>query len=257
VRVRPLDPLADAGKGYLPAARPLAWAADWRYLPVSSGEVQALLWWYPVGFQQRETGYRLVMPARSPSGQPALINGTTGKFVGRRLPLALRAYPFRLMAAAGPGDTVLGIVKDAEAQFAPGSPRPLFDADGAPTAVYTRILAALRSYRRRRRLDQELVDRLADEGLLTPWPLAMGSEDATEALSDFYQIDAQALNALPATVLGELCANGGGQLIYGHLFSRARAGAPARLTARIDQIQDQFAALGALEDDDEEIQFGF
>lgn len=258
---RLLTPERDAGRAYLPAAKPLAWASAWRYLPVSSGELAAIIGWYPVGFQATTAGYRLAMPARSPSDEPALINELTGRFVGRRAPMVLRSYPYRLVAREG-GDgsetTALGIETEAEPQWQANARDPVYDDAGEPTALYEQRLTVLRRYYRRRQQDQALIDKLAALKLLKPWPLDMGKEGAENPLDDFFQLDEPALNQLAPLQLGELLAGGGGRLIYGHLFSRARAQAPANILTRTEKLQAQYEAVDALDyAEDETLRFAF
>lgn len=239
-RYRPLQAGQDAGKGYVPPERPLAFAADWEAIPVSSGELMRLVGWYPVGFQRRGDTYQLALPARA-GERRALINPITGRWFGHQLPLALRLYPLRLVAVLGedgtPGEPVLALDTEAEAHFTTAAPQPLLDHQGQWTEVGRKRVQALQRYQQRQARDQQVIQRLAERGLFIPWELNLGSEEVPARMADWYQLDVTRLGELTPQDAADLHALGGWRLVYGHQYSQLRAGAPARLAERLAQRQ--------------------
>lgn len=263
---RPVQTTRDAGKGYVPPAQPLGFAADWAAIPISSGELMRFVGWYPVGFHRQQDAagdrYQLAIPARAGATR-ALINPMTGRWVGRRLPLALRLYPFRLVTIRNDegeeGEPTLAIDTDAESSFSTQAEQPLLDQRGQITELGQRRINALKRYQQRQARDAQVIRYLQTRELIVPWELDFGTKEMPVTMADWYQVDIGRLDALTGEDAARLHALGGWSLIYGHRYSQLRTGAPADFAERLARRQTAQSGddLDHLFNDDVDLKFDF
>lgn len=248
---RDLDMMDAAGKGYVPAESPLGWALQYRSYPVVSLELVSFVRWYPICFEQKSEGIRMVMPAALEPGHSVLINQETGKWVGQSMPLFLRRYPFILNYEKnedGSARPILKIVDDPDVVLSAQAPRKVVDANGDFTPVARNMMTRMARYDACLAADLNRIALLQELELFVPYDLDMGQE--SDAETPFLKIDEGRLLALPDDAVVRLHKLKAWRMIYGHLYSAGLTQAPAHYLNRIKKRQEAVEQMPSIFDDD-------
>ena len=146
-----------------------------------------------------------------------------GQWIGRYQPAFIRSYPFALVqpagqAAQGAEDRRFTVVVDAEApQFGDPEGAPLFDGDGKPTALLTKVQQSLATLYTDRERTRRLVGQLQDAGLLVERSILLKGQD--RGLTGFRVIDTKALEKLEPAHLGRLRDSGALTVAFAQIMS--------------------------------------
>lgn len=248
---RDLDMMEAAGKGYIPSEQPLSWALQYRSYPVVSLELVNFVRWYPICFEEKSDGIRMVMPAALEPGDSVLINPETGKWVGKSMPLFLRRYPFILnyeKQEDGSAKPILRMVEAPGLELSAQAPRKVVDANGAFTPVARNMMTRMARYDACLAADLNRIALFRELDLFVPWELDVGQEG--DAATPFLKIDEGRLLALPDDAVVRLHKLKAWRMIYGHLYSVALTNAPTQYLNRIKKRQEATEQMPSIFDDD-------
>lgn len=151
-----------------------------------------------------------------------------GQWIGRYIPAHIRRYPFILSEiSTSAADRTLtgrqfGVQVDIDApHLSETNDHPLFDEQGNPTPVLTRIQEVLRFLQQDFEKTQALVEELNALNLLMEAPIKLNLPEGTPAkqLTGFRIVDQKALAELPAEQLAGIRGTGALALAYAHIIS--------------------------------------
>lgn len=147
-----------------------------------------------------------------------LMVSPTGEWLGRYIPAAYRAYPFKLLA--GEDDQQVMCIDENSGLIGPmGAGEPFFDSSGEPSKGTRAMLDFLNQTRLSHQAAVRIGEALEKHGLLCSWPLTVRNTAGGKRIEGLYQIDENALNALPADALLELRNSGALLVAYLQLLS--------------------------------------
>ncbi len=145
-----------------------------------------------------------------------------GRWTGRYVPASVRRYPF-VLADLGRGDDQFGVAIDMGCDaVAPDleDGLPLFEASGEPAPVLQTMLQLLGNYQTHSVATHELVQRLADAGVLVETQMEVKGRDGQVAnLVGSWVVNESRLRALSDEQVLALFRGGDLALIYAHLLS--------------------------------------
>lgn len=198
-------------------------AAEQTVVPILLAEIAKLLPHYALGFiQQGEGAHQRYQPVAllGLDGQQNLYVHPDGRWLSNYVPAGLRGYPFRL-ANSEKGETVLAV--NAE-HLSDTQGEPLFDHDGALDASVQKTLDFLQQCERNRQTTHAACQRLAEIGVIEPWPLKIerGEGEQPLAVKGLYRINEKTLNELAAEAFADLRKHGALALAYAQLFSMSQ-----------------------------------
>jgi hypothetical protein len=227
--------------------RPLpsfAFAANATAVPVFGGEIVPMSQEVPVIFIRDGNGYGPAALLGVRNGQNLLVD-PQGRWIGAHIPAVWRRGPFRLAGVEGQEDGKMVLCLDDSSDLINESEGlPLFDEQGAPSALLgtaTTLLSQLERDSRATRTISALLDHL---GLIIPWNLEITQPDgAARRVSDLFQVDETKIATLSAEDLVRVRDVGALPLIYAHLLSLSKIGALARMAKLVEDRMQQRAAL--------------
>lgn len=244
--------------------------ADRRYLPrdgyhfaanlsvasVLLAELSKLLPHYALGFIAEGEGYQPVA-LLSLDGQTNLYVAPNGKWLGRYVPASMRGYPFTL---ADTEDDQKALCID-QALLASDQGEPLFDDDGNLDPKVAQTLDFLKQCDTNRLVTLASTQKLADAGVIEPWPLHITRKEGREPLKidGLYRVSGKALNALEADVYATL-RGGPMALAHAQMFSMGQLhqlAARAKLHAQQEGASHPPENLDAVFGDDDDLTFDF
>lgn len=195
-----------------------AFASEQQVAEVLLAELGALLPNYVMGFLKENGTYRLITLLGLGSERNYYV-GLDNKWLCTVIPAALRGYPFTLLGNSGNEDKVLCIDQDYLTEDS--NDLPLFQEDGELTPLMAETLDFLNKCDENRKLTQNACNKLAEAGLIEPWPLRLkyGDGDETSPVEGLYRIKESALNSISRTSLASLRASAALPLAYAQLFS--------------------------------------
>lgn len=170
------------------------------------------------------------------AGQNLMVDAQGRWADGVYVPAFLRRYPFVLAEREpGAGDFTVCLDADYAGLREGGSEgEPLFDAQGANTALLDNALSFLQQYQIELARTRELVATLTTHGLLIPRQITVDNGVETAySLDGFYVVDEQKLNALKGKALQELARSGDLGWIYAHLLSLGNIDRLSRASAAL------------------------
>ncbi len=217
-RFVPVDRNAHAGKSW---KRPenFVFAGQDGVVPVVAAEVRNLISTMPLAFLERDGGFLLVgMTGLAQNSN--LFVAPDGRWLGRHVPAAFRAYPFRLLQNPQGGASIFGVDEDSGLIGEEGE--PFFDADKNVGKETQRVMAFLDQVDRSRRATEAAVAALSEAGLITPWKLQIQSPDRTVPLDGLFHVDESAMAGLSDEAYLSLRASGAMGLAYAQILSAPR-----------------------------------
>jgi hypothetical protein len=147
-----------------------------------------------------------------------LMVSPTGEWLGRYIPATYRAYPFRLLAGED-DQQVMCIDESSKLIGVMGDGEPFFDTSGEPSNGTRAMLDFLNQTRLSHQAAVRIGEALETHGLVCTWPLTVRDTAGDKRIEGLYQIDENALNALPADALLELRNSGALLVAYLQLLS--------------------------------------
>lgn len=175
-----------------------------------------------------ESGYELVAIQSLQPGINLFVN-TDGRWLGSYIPAAFRGYPYALLREEGTDNLHLCIDADSELfheEIAEGDLRVLTD-EGEPAEEVAKVLNFLQQCHQNRLLTHKLVQQLVDNELIQPWRIDLkqpkeNGEAEVVAVEGLFEINKEALDALPADKLQELHQSGALSMAYCQMWSKPR-----------------------------------
>lgn len=206
-----------ADQYYLPR-QGYGFAAKQPVANVLLAELPKLLPHYALGFIPQGEGYQLVA-LLSLDGQNNLYLHNDGRWLGTYVPASLRGYPFTL-ATTDDGQTALCL---DQAHLSHDAGEPLFDDEGNLATPVQKTLEFLNQCDKNRQVTAASTQKLADAGVIEPWPLTLERGEGQEPLkvNGLYRVNEKALNALEADTYTTL-SGGPMALAYAQLFSMSQ-----------------------------------
>jgi hypothetical protein len=217
-------------------------AAREAVVPVVGAELPKVLPSMPIAFIQEQTRYQLVGVLSLQPGSNLLVSAS-GQWLGPYVPVAWRAYPFRVLQPQGSEQSLLcvdedsGLIVDAaEAEEA------FFNDQGEPSATVRDILNFLTQVENNRLATQRGVDALAKAGIIEQWPLQVDQAGQMLSVNGLYRVNEVALNALDDAAFLELRQNQSLPLAYAQLLSMNQLTVLERLSQMHAQRTEQMRA---------------
>ena len=145
-----------------------------------------------------------------------------GRWTGGFFPAAVRCYPFAMSIDPQDADRLyIGIYEDSPL-ISSDEGELMFNDDGSETPWMVEVKDFLVKVYNQEELTRKFVKELDEMGLLIPQSLNVKTkEDAPEnaAVSGFFVVDKEKLQALPDEKIIEMKNNGALEIIYAHLMS--------------------------------------
>lgn len=232
----PLSPQRQAGQGW---RRCLAYdfAAGSALIPLVGAEFANAMHAVPIAFNPEEGGFAPVAVLGLEPGRNLFV-AADGRWLGSYIPARLRGYPF-VQARAEDGRMVMCIDEDSGLLTDAPDAEPLFDAEGGLSAAVQGIADFLRQVEQSRSATRAAIARLAEAGVIVPWPLSVTLPSGQKTITGLYTVDEAALTALPDPAFLTLRQNAALTLAYAQLFSRAHVPLLERLAAAHAQGDEQ------------------
>jgi hypothetical protein len=188
---------------------------------LTAAELPAACTEYPCVMARQADGTLTLLAVTGLQAGLNLYVSDAGAWLGEHLPATLAAWPFRLVRdGADAGRFLVGVVT-AELNEAAGD--PLFDATGAESPWLLERLRQLVDTDAGLTETSRHLAALDAAGVLTERSLQAVLADGSDVeLNGFLVVDEAKLQALPATSLHELHAQGALSLAYLHLLSLRR-----------------------------------
>lgn len=191
-------------------------AAD-ALVPLTVDELPNVAMTLPVCLIRQEGGYAPAAMLGLRAGENLMVDDA-GRWLGKWVPAAYRAYPF-LLGTSEDGQRLLCMDEGAGLAAGDEDGEPFFVAPGQPTPALAAILALLRDGEQRRAITVAICALLEKHGLIQPWPIALSSPGGTRHITDLFRIDEVALGLVPADALAELNQAGALSAAYCQLLS--------------------------------------
>ncbi len=113
--------------GFAPE-KPFAFARDWGFIPITSGEILKLLPWCVLAFRSTRNGLELGVVSSGVADENWLVNPVNGRFLWPHVPAFLRRYPYDLQRDEM-GKEFL-VVWERETDFRRGAGRAVVSSSG-------------------------------------------------------------------------------------------------------------------------------
>lgn len=253
----PLSPQQHAGQGWR-RFDSYAFAAGTALVPLVHAEAPKAVHAFPIAFSREAERFIPVAMLGLESGRNLFVMAD-GRWVGSYVPARLRGYPF-VQAQAADGRSILCFDADSGLLTDAAASQPFFAADGTLSEPLKEIAAFLREVERQRLLTQAATARLAEAGLIVPWPLAVTLDGAKRQIAGLYTIDEAALDSLSDATFPALRQAGALGLAYGQLFSRAHVPLLEKLAdahAKGDEARRQRLAGSFVDEPADDLSFHF
>jgi hypothetical protein len=230
-----------------------AFAAEANVIPVVGAELAKLAPALPLGFIQANASFELVAITSLQPGTNLFV-APNGDWIGRYIPAALRAYPFRVVKTQDKDESILCINESSGLVVEAGMGEAFFDEAGRPAQSLNDMLDFISHIEKDRVVTQAAVDALQAAGLIQKWPLQMQTGDKTVTVEGLYRIDEAKLNAISGDVFLSLRSVGCLPLAYAQLLSmnqlamlQMAADMRERLRTNITQQPQNLDGLAAYE----------
>lgn len=200
--------------GWSTPEKPFEFASAINSVPLVASEMAAAQKNYPIVFSGKENAVPLAVVSILKDRN--MFVGNDGHWEGGAyIPSYLRRHPFA--TAVGP-DEQFAIVIDRSSNAITEDPQtPFFKGDVVSDETQAMIDFCGRFEAERRRT-KEFSDRLAELDLLSEQQVNAPGDDS-QRIANFFGVNVDKLNAIPADTLQELHQNGFLSYIFAHLFS--------------------------------------
>jgi hypothetical protein len=253
----PLSAQRHAGRGW-ERPRTSAFAAESMVEPVVGGEIAKAMHSFPIAFRLEDKGF---MPVAILGLEPGrnLFVAADGRWIGDYIPAGLRAYPF-VQAKGNDGRMVMCIDEGSGLLTESPAGEPLFDQDGQLSESTRPIAELLRKLEQSRIRTRATVARLADAGVIVPWPLSVSVGYEHRNITGLFRIDDTVLRTLPDAVFLALRPGGALALAYAQHFSMTQISILEKLAkaeTRLEKVRQQRLAGSFVEEPADDLAFDF
>lgn len=203
--------------------RPLssyAFARDLSLVPVCLAELSRVVADYPLVFVRRpDNAYGVCALLGLEPGRNLFVDPSDGRWLADYVPAAVRAYPFRLAPGQTPNQWFVCVDEDSGALDSGPEGTPLFDASGEMSPFVRSVAAFLHQLAADEQRTAQACARLQAAGLIVGWPVTVKSPEGERTITDLFQVDEAALQALDAQAVVSLHQAGALALAYAQRFS--------------------------------------
>lgn len=217
----PLNPQLHGNLGVVRMEKPYAFVGQSHVVPVTVAEFPAASLSYPIVFVGDQKSPVVAMGLNQ--GQNLYVSETGDFRADAYLPAFVRRYPFVFANDEGAQRMILCV--DRGAPFVSETPDVAFFENGQPSDYVKNAMQFCNDFEVERRRTEQFVKLLTDNDLLTVRETVFtptnpdGTQGQPQKIAEYYAVDEQKLNALPADKLTELRDNGALAHIYAHLIS--------------------------------------
>ncbi|MBC7859880.1 MAG: SapC family protein [Burkholderiaceae bacterium] len=229
-----------------------SFTANERMAALVAAELPKAMMGMPIGFVAQGEGFVPVV-LLSLIEERNLFVAQDGRWLGTYVPAAYRAHPFRL-ARTPEGKDVLCIDEGSIAPEGGADGQPFFDDDGEPAKTVLEVLDLLTKTEQNRVATEAACALLQRHGLLQPWPVSVQTEAGARQIGGLFQVNEEALNAVPAEALAELRSGGALMIAYSQMLSMqhlqklgALAEGHAKVAAQAKAAQERLAPARELD----------
>lgn len=191
--------------------------------PLLLAEISSALPFYTLAFVKQGEQFQFIALQSLQPGLNLYVNAK-GRWRVPYTPSHYRGYPFRLLPKADSDEVVFcfdqesGLLTEDKANNT-----PLFTEAGELSEKAQSVINFLQQCEKNRSLTQQAVNALAEQQLITPWPIESQNADGEKTpVTGLYRIDDSKLQQLPAQALESLHKQQALALAYGQLYSQAR-----------------------------------
>lgn len=226
-------------------------AAQDRTAPMVVAEINQAALYYPLGLvKSAEAGKWELSVLQGVQLDENIFVDSAGRWRAPYVPAHYRSYPFAFKVLKGGR---MGLVFDESSGLisvpaAEGS-TPLFNGQNEFQQPVQDVIEFLKQRERNRQLTQQLVDQLAEAGVVQPWVSELPVD-----LNGVACIDETRLRHLPGDVLSKLAQSGALTVAYIQLFSQARL---MDLAKRAEQLQSADNLDAVFGEGGDELEFDF
>ncbi|MBW0158068.1 SapC family protein [Sedimentimonas flavescens] len=188
-------------------------------VPVLVDEFAALAHDYVIGFLKQGDGFAPAALLGLAENENLYV-GADGRWKAEYVPAILRQQPFVARRSKDGKKGVLCISESHPGLNTEGEGAPLFDEDGRPGDLVSRAQQFVSRVAQGALRTESFCARLADLNLLSPIRTEMKRADGTvRAMRGVFAINREALDKLPAKVLGAMQKDGSLEAIHLHLYT--------------------------------------
>lgn len=221
-RLVPLDRKQHAGMG-LGADPGYGWCRELNAVFINAAEFGKVVLDFPIAFiREPRSGEFVPMAVFGLKARQNLFVDAAGRWRPHTyIPAYCRRHPFCIAELpSANGEAAQRLICVEAGALTPESPRPLFDADGAPTKAWEPILKLLEALEGARQQTRVLTRRLEALDLLVPFDaLALPKAGERMRLEGLYRVDEARLAEAPTKYLKTMATKGELRAIYAHLLS--------------------------------------
>ncbi|WP_019997744.1 SapC family protein [Aureimonas ureilytica] len=192
-------------------------AASASFAPLADAELAKAVLHLPLGFVEQAGRWQFVallglLPGRN------LFVAPDGRWLAGYVPAHLRSYPFRIGRAEGSEDAVF-CVDESSGLLVQNGGEALFDGEGQLTQAAAGVWNFMLEVAKGEARLSAACGRLAEAGLIEPWPLALREGEATKQVDGLFRINEGKLNELGDEAFTALRRTGALPVAYAQLFS--------------------------------------
>lgn len=205
--------------------RPFEFLREAHFVPALMGEFGIACGHYPIIFIGENKLPVLVMGLRP--GENLFIDDKGFFNLDAIVPAFVRRYPF-VSAANTDGQPSTVCIDRASDMISDKPDFPFFDENGEPTQIVENAIQFVSAFESDTQITEAFVKRIVELGLLHKKELSInapppeGGEPKPVKIAEYFGVDEEKFQALPAETLAELRSNGYLGAIYAHFISLMR-----------------------------------
>ncbi|MCP5286361.1 MAG: SapC family protein [Burkholderiaceae bacterium] len=184
---------------------------------------------YPIVFVEHDDSFSPMALLGLSRGQNLFVNAD-GRWEAHYIPAIVRRYPFALVASNTP-DQFTVCIDEGSPWVGSSEGKPLFDANGQPTAVIDNVKRYLAELQQMDVATAQFSTWLQTNNMLIPLRLRVRDQDAVRQITGCYVVNEERLNGLSDMLFLELRSRHFLRAVYAHLLSLAQVERLVELSA--------------------------
>jgi hypothetical protein len=231
-KIVPVTPERHAGKCWQ-RFKSYGFAASASFAPLTMAEIAKAIHSLPLCFIRANDRFQLAALLSPVAGDNYYV-APDGTWLGSYVPACFRGHPFLLAPHKDRSKLILCVDESCEL-ISDEAGEPFVGPDRQPSPAVVRVMEFLQKVEQNRVLTQQVVDALAEAGLIVQWPLKVKIGGQEVEVPGVHRIDEALLNSLDDATFLRIRKVGGLPIVYGQLFSMGNVG----MFERLAQIRSQ------------------
>ncbi len=192
-------------------------AAGTTFAPLADAELGRAALHLPLAFLQQNGRWQLVALLGLMPGQNLFV-GQDGRWLGGYVPAFLRSYPFRIGRAENSQDAVF-CIDEGSGLITESGGETFFNEDGQLSQAASNVWSFMLEVAKGEARLSAGCDRLAEAGVIEPWPLSVREGDSTRQVEGLHRVGEGRLNGLSDEAFLAVRHAGTLSVAYAQLFS--------------------------------------